>query len=147
MGKIQNSKKLEVRKEIENLLGLTSGSVARNSGVTYAEITQETRHHTSLPTGPTNQNHLSNELNGDIFKKLETAIENSNRYANAAKLTLDKAQKMLEKVDERMKTVARVECEYFFEKTTKVIDHKVNVLRNEFSNWYFELQNQITQQK
>ena len=26
-----------------------------------------------------------------------------------------------------------------------MIDHKVNYLRNEFSNWYFELQNQIPQ--
>ena len=143
--KFKNIKKLEVRKEIENLLGLTSGSIAKNSGITYAEITQAHKMTIPVIATPASQNHIQTELNEDIIKKLEHALENSNNCVNTAKLTLDAARRILEKVDENMKTVARKECEFFFAETSKVIDQKVTDLRSEFSNWYYELQSQINQ--
>ena len=121
-------KRFENKKEIEYLLGLTSGTLSRREGIMYAECL--TKSGSSLSNGtssPSNPNFggLNPNSNEEVFEKLDISILNSQNCVQAASESLNIAQRMMEKVEENMILIARNECEVYYTRTIREVDEKV----------------------
>ena len=68
-----------------------------------------------------------------FLKKLDIAVKSSHNCVQVATKSLNTAQKMLEKVEENMRMIAKNECELYYIKTIREVDNKVMSLRSEFN--------------
>ena len=134
--KYKNLKILEIKKETEYLLGLTSGTLSRREGILYAECLSYSGSSSvngMLNSNSSNSAPLNSNCNEEVLNKLDIAIKNSQSCVQAASESLSTAQKILEKVDESMRMIAKNECESYYTRTIREVDEKVLNLRTEFN--------------
>ena len=105
-----------------------SGSFSKREGITYA-ATVSSSHASKIKTDrnateviPTTIASQIQTKNDEFLSKLNISIQNSQSCVNVAAESLNTAQKLLEKVDENMKLLARRECELFYNKTITEVD-------------------------
>ena len=132
--KYKSIKRLEIKKEIENQLGLMTGSLSKSYGLTYANSVIQNVIPQNL-TLSKQTNSINGTLSNEIISKIEKAIGTSVDCVRTAKESLDSAQKLLEKVEENMKAIAQRECQQVLKITLKEVDSRVSNLRSEVISW------------